>query len=222
MPAPPVIGMAGIIDAHDEVRLPLGIGLIAAQDAAGRGQDPFILRHIVAQRIQIAQRASAPPREDRQQDPSRCRVADHDVGAGGARLLQQGMARVRFDHHDAGRAPRVREPPQQRHGQRVQAGKDRGVPHEPGPEAAQRLPPQHRRRGHGPEQRRPQADDLPELQGERRLPRARAGTGRPAAGSPRTGRAPRPPRPSPSARHGRAAATRRPARHRRPPSPPRW
>ena len=159
--------MPGVIDARDEVRLPLGIGPVASQYAARSGQDRLVLRDVLAQRVQVAQGASAAAGQNREEHPRGGRVGDHHPGAGGAGLVQHGMAAVWLDDHDAAPAAGLRQPLQQGHRQGVQAGEDGRVPHQPGPQAAQWLPPQHRRRGQRPSQRRSQGDGTAELVGQR-------------------------------------------------------
>ena len=46
VPAAPVVGVPGVIDTRDKVRLPFRIGPVAAQDRAGRVEDRFIVRHV--------------------------------------------------------------------------------------------------------------------------------------------------------------------------------
>ena len=69
VPAPPVIGVPGIVDAGDQMGLAVGMGLITAQDGRGGGQDRLIVRHVALQGIQPAERAAAAARDDRQENP---------------------------------------------------------------------------------------------------------------------------------------------------------
>ncbi len=46
VPATPVIGVPRIVDARDEMRLPVGIGPVTAQDHLGGRQDRFVFRHV--------------------------------------------------------------------------------------------------------------------------------------------------------------------------------
>ena len=46
VPASPVIGVPGIVDAGDQVRLAVRVGLVAVQDGPRRGEDRLILRNV--------------------------------------------------------------------------------------------------------------------------------------------------------------------------------
>ena len=46
MPASPVVGVPGILDAGDQMRLAVRVSLVAAQDGPRRGQDRLILRNV--------------------------------------------------------------------------------------------------------------------------------------------------------------------------------
>jgi hypothetical protein len=177
VPSAPMVRVPGVVDPHHQVWLQLRVRPLipAGQDAGHRIQYSLVLGQIGPQRVDIAERAPPPSGDDRQQHPVRRRVAHHYVRLGGSRILQQRMAAIRLDDHDPARPASFGQPLQQRHGQRVQPGEDGGVLDEPRPQPRERLPPQHGYRHQRPDQRRPQADDLRELQGQRRLPGTGAG-----------------------------------------------
>ena len=210
VPPPPVISMpCGSSMRATRCGCRSGSRPGAARDAAGAAVRMASFSVTSARSAYSRRSAHAPPaREYRQQHPGRAGLADQDTGPGRPGFVEQRMAAVWFDDHDAGRAARFRQLEQQRNGHRVQPGEHRRVPDETGPEAAERVTPQHRRGGDRAQQRGGQADGLTELQGQRRIPRAggrRVGRWRiadvegqqpePAAGNatpgPGTGRAPR-------------------------------
>ena len=51
-PAAPVIRVARVIDAGDQMRLPVRVRAVTPQDGLGGVQDGFVVRHVVPQRVQ--------------------------------------------------------------------------------------------------------------------------------------------------------------------------
>ena len=140
-PAAPVVGVPRVIDPCDQVRLPLWMRPVAAQDPVCGGQNSLVLLHVLAQRVQITERAAAPASQDRLQHPFGCRVPDHDPRTGGPGFVQHRVGDVRLDDDDPVRPPGRGQLLQHGHGHRVKPGEHRRVADRPRPQPAHRLAP---------------------------------------------------------------------------------
>ncbi len=51
-----------VVDERDQVRLAVGVGLVAPEDPRRRVDHRLVFRDLVAERVQVAERAAAPRR----------------------------------------------------------------------------------------------------------------------------------------------------------------
>ena len=203
VPAAPVIGVPGIVDAGDQMRLAVrvGLGSGAGRSSPRRGPPHSPQRRPVVH-TSAAARSRAGPRSPAAapSGTTGCPIMTWTPVArasSSSGWLASGSITTMLAGPEG-----LREPLQHgdRHG--VQPGEDGRVPDQPGPHPVHRLAPQDRRHGQRPGQRRPQADRAADLVGQRQRQRAGAQRER-TAGCPRTCRAPSRPRRPASGRPGR-------------------